>query len=338
MPTDDDLTAVEPSPSVVIPTHNRRERILALVGRLLADDGDGEIVVVDDCSRDGTADALKALVAGSPRLHVLALTEPAGASRARLAGARAASGDVLVMLDDDVMPAPGLVAKHVAHHAAYRATSPDDPDGLLVLGYMPTTVPSPLPAGAFATALYAQEYEKRCAGYERDPSTIMTALWLGNASLSRARYLHAFESGLMPTFPYRHEDRILGIVLRDLGVHGVFDRTIHATHEHNRPLPKFLKDAYDNGRGREEIHRLYPEVVPDDAEQEYLSDLPAPLRALVSSTSREPVRRAVVGTLSTGIRATGRLGARGPETTLAKIARRVELMHGARAARGAQRG
>ena len=338
MTPDERQSGVAPSPSVVIPTHNRRERILALVARLLADDDDAQIVVVDDVSRDGTAAALEQLVEGSPRLHVIALTEPAGSSRARLVGARAATGDILVMLDDDVMPSPGLVRKHVAHHTAYRATSPEDPDSLLVLGYMPTTVPSPLPAGAFATALYAQEYEKRCAGYETDPSTIMTALWLGNASLSRTRYLEAFDSGRMPRFPYRHEDRILGIVLRDLGVHGEFDRTIHATHEHNRPLPKFLKDAYENGRGREEIHRLYPDVVAGDAEEEYLADLPAPLRGLITTTRHEPVRRAVVGTLSAGIRTAGRLGARGPETAMAKVARRVELMHGARAVREAQRG
>ena len=51
---------------------------------------------------------------------------------------------------------------------------------------------------------------------------------------------------------WQAEDRILGLVLRDLGVRGVFDRSIVGHHVHSRPLEAFLRDCYENGRGRDQ--------------------------------------------------------------------------------------
>lgn len=317
----DRVTPALRSVSVVIPTRNRRARISALLDRLLADPGDHEIVVVDDGSADGTPEMLAEYARRTGRV-VPVVGPSAGSSGARRAGVERASGEILVLLDDDVMPEPGLVAAHAAHHVGT--------DDLLVLGYMPTTVPDPLPRGAFATLLYAQEYEKSCLGYASDPDLVLTALWMGNVSMSRRRFLEAFESGRMPRFTFRHEDRIFGLVLRDLGVGGIFDRSIVARHVHSRPLEAFLRDCYENGRGREAIHRLYPEVLPQSSEDVYLDGLPGPARSLVATTRREPVRRAVVGALKGGIVAAGAVGSRAGEIQLARIVRKVEQLHGAR--------
>lgn len=325
----DRVTPVLRSVSVVIPTRNRRARLAGLIDRLLADPGDHEIVVVDDGSTDGTAEMLAEYARRTPR--VVPVAGPStGSSGARRAGVERASGEILVLLDDDVMPDPGLVSAHAAHHAGT--------DDLLVLGYMPTTVPDPLPRGAFATLLYAQEYEKSCLGYAADPDLVLTALWLGNVSIPRRRFLEAFESGRMPTFTYRHEDRILGLVLRDLGVRGVFDRSIVGHHVHSRPLEAFLRDCYENGRGREAIHQLYPDVLPESSEDVYLDGLPGPARSLVATTRREPVRRALVGVLKGGIVAAGAVGSRTGELQLARIVRKVEQLHGARDVESAEAG
>lgn len=309
------------SVSVVIPTRDRRVRLSALVDRLLADPGDHEIVVVDDGSTDGTWSMLEEYARRTGR--VVPVQGPsAGAAAARLAGARRATGDVVVLLDDDVMPEPGLVAGHLAHHQRE--------DDLLVQGYMPTTVPDPLPRGGFATLLYAQEYERSCEGYDADHGLVLTALWMGNISLPRSRFVEASENPRMSTFRFRHEDRILGLVLKDLGLRGVFDRGIVAHHIHARPLDAFLRDCFENGRGREAIHRLYPDVVPEPSTEVYLDGLPGPARSVVAATRHEPVRRAVLGTLRGGITAAGALGVRGGELQLARIARKVEQLHGAR--------
>lgn len=310
-----------PRVSVVIPTLNRRERIALLLARLLEDDGDHEIVVVDDGSSDGTADALRETADRDPRV-VPVIGRAGGAIAARLTGARQASGDILVLLDDDVMPEPGLVAGHLEHHVG----TPD----LLVLGYMPTRVPDPLPRGAFATALYAQEYEQSCVRYAADPDSILTSLWMGNLSLPRARFLQAFDEGLMPEFRHRHEDQLLGLVLRDLGLRAVFDRSLLAHHEHTRPLEAFLRDCYENGRGREAVRALYPAVIGRSSEDVYLDGLPAPARTLVAATRNETWRRTALGGLKAGIRGAGAVGARGAELQLARVARKVEQLHGAR--------
>jgi hypothetical protein len=134
----------------------------------------------------------------------------------------------------------------------------------------------------------------------------------------------------MRSFSFRHEDRILGLVLRDLGLRGVFDRSIVGHHLHARPLDAFLRDCYENGRGREAIHRMYPDVLPEPSDQVYLEGLPGPARSLVAATRHEPVRRAVVGVLRGGIAAAGAVGSRQGELQLARIVRKVEQLHGAR--------
>ncbi len=307
--------------SILIPTRNRRAKLAQLIERILADPDPFELVVVDDASDDGTMDMLEEFASRHRRL-VPVRGEGRGASSARLLGARAATGDLLVLLDDDVLPAAGLAAAHAARHTPG--------DRLLVLGYMPTVVPDPVPRGGFATVLYAQEYVTRCAEYESDPSLVMTGLWLGNASISRAAYLEAFEPGAMPDFPYRHQDRLLGIVLRELGVTGVFDRSLYAQHVHARPLAAFLSDSYDQGRGRAAIKRLYPEVLPEPLDEVYLRGMSGPLRSVVAATRNDVVRKVVTGTLSAGIRGAGRVRATRLEMDLAKVARRVALLHGAR--------
>ena len=310
-----------PSVSILIPTKNRRAKVAQLIERILADPDPFELVIVDDASTDGTWDMLVDLASRHPRLLPVR-GDGRGASRARLLGARAAGGDLLVLLDDDVLPAPGLAAAHAARHTPG--------DRVLVLGYMPTVVPDPVPRGGFATVLYAQEYLARCTDYERDPDLVMTGLWLGNASIARAVYLEAFETGGMPEFPYRHQDRILGIVLRDLGVTGVFDRSLYAEHAHVRPLAAFLSDSYEQGRGRAAIKALHPDVLPEPLDEVYLSGLSGPLRSVVSATRNDVVRKVVTGTLSAGIWGAGRVRATRLEMDMAKVARRVALLHGAR--------
>ena len=272
-----------PSMSVVIPTRNRSARVAALLRRILADPGDFDVVVVNDRSTDDTREVLAEIVAADGRVRSFDSAGAGGALQSRHQGAEHASGELLVLLDDDVTPMPGLLAGHRARHGAAR--------DLIVLGYIPTVVPEPLPRGEFATLLYAREYEKRCAGYEADPATIMTSLWLGNASIRRDTYLAAFEPGRMPAFPYRHEDRVLGLVLRDLGVRGEFDRTLRADHLHVRTLEAFLRDCYRNGQGHAEIHRARPDVLGEDPELHYLDGLRGPLRSVIAATRHEPVRK-----------------------------------------------
>ena len=87
--------------SVVIPTLNEAQGIGALLERLLRSPGVDEVVVADGGSTDGTQEISRASAAR--------LVESARGRGTQLAaGARAASGDVLLFLHADVVPPPDV--------------------------------------------------------------------------------------------------------------------------------------------------------------------------------------------------------------------------------------
>ena len=107
-----------PRISVIIPARNEAALIGATVGSVIRardrdqearrEGGAVEIIVVDNASDDGTADALaRHAAAGDVRV---ATCVPLGAARARNFGARLASGRTLIFLDADTqLPAGGIV-------------------------------------------------------------------------------------------------------------------------------------------------------------------------------------------------------------------------------------
>ena len=106
-----------PRISVVIPTYQRREVVLESVRSLAVQDfaGDFELIVVVDGSKDGSAEALRALEFPFP---ITVIEQPnQGASKARNRGAVAARGEILLFLDDDMVAHPRLLAEHVSSHA-----------------------------------------------------------------------------------------------------------------------------------------------------------------------------------------------------------------------------
>lgn len=114
------------SVSVVVPVYNERPN-LALLHReidvVMAATGlPWELILVDDASDDGSAEALADLAAAGPRVRVVTLADRTGQSGALLAGFAAARGDVVVTLDADLQndPAdiPRLLAALPGHGAA----------------------------------------------------------------------------------------------------------------------------------------------------------------------------------------------------------------------------
>lgn len=86
--------------SVIIPYYKRGEVFERGLDTILNQEyPDREIIVVDNHSEDGLRERLEARQAG---IKVIELPENRGACAARNAGIRAASGEVLAILDDDV--------------------------------------------------------------------------------------------------------------------------------------------------------------------------------------------------------------------------------------------
>jgi glycosyltransferase involved in cell wall biosynthesis len=105
--------------SIVIPVFNSggpmvRECHAALSGVLSAIAEPAEIVFVDDGSRDGTLDALKAVQRTDPRVRVVELTANFGQHAAFSAGFDAVRGDVVVTMDVDLQADPADIPKMIA--------------------------------------------------------------------------------------------------------------------------------------------------------------------------------------------------------------------------------
>jgi glycosyltransferase involved in cell wall biosynthesis len=93
--------------SVVIATYNRGPRIADTLDSVLAQTRPAtEVVMVDDCSPDGTGDWVRA---NYPAVRVVRPERNGGTSAARNLGARAATGDVLVFLDHDDLMFPHAI-------------------------------------------------------------------------------------------------------------------------------------------------------------------------------------------------------------------------------------
>jgi glycosyltransferase involved in cell wall biosynthesis len=91
--------------SVVMPAYNERDTIDEIVRRVMAVPLRIELIVVDDCSTDGTRDMLTAL---QRELGFTLLLQPANAGKgaALRAGFAAVNGDIVVIQDADLEYSP----------------------------------------------------------------------------------------------------------------------------------------------------------------------------------------------------------------------------------------
>jgi dolichol-phosphate mannosyltransferase len=118
------MTEAVPDISVVVPVHNEqgaavplaREIAAAFAGRAF------EMVFVNDASKDGTLDELRALQAELPMLRVLSHGSNAGQSRAVRTGVLAARAPIVVTLDGDGQNPPADAPRLVDLLAASPST------------------------------------------------------------------------------------------------------------------------------------------------------------------------------------------------------------------------
>lgn len=103
--------------SVVIPSYNRRDCVLALLKDVYAQKGvEMEVIVVDDRSPD---DSVEAIRREFPQVTLLVNEKNGGPAVTRNRGIRAATGDIVVGFDSDVtIPDENLLAKVAARYQA----------------------------------------------------------------------------------------------------------------------------------------------------------------------------------------------------------------------------
>jgi glycosyltransferase involved in cell wall biosynthesis len=87
--------------SIVIPAYNEKTTILEVLERVRSADIPKEIIVVDDCSTDGTREILQT-IPPSTDLKIILLPRNSGKGAALRSGFAAVSGDIVVIQDADL--------------------------------------------------------------------------------------------------------------------------------------------------------------------------------------------------------------------------------------------
>ncbi|HMJ11304.1 MAG TPA: glycosyltransferase family A protein [Polyangiaceae bacterium] len=215
---------MRPELSIVTPTFNRHERLgrvlLALEQQTIARER-FEVVVVDDGSTDGTAEWL----AGRAYTFPLRLLrqQNSGPAKARNAGVQAATSDLILFLDDDVVPVPELVAEHLSSHA-----DPQTP--AVVMGPLASLPHYAQPWVAWEQAQVEKQYVAMQRG-DYEPS--FRQFWTGNASVARQ---HLLAAGLFNAEHKRGEDIELGFRLFERGLKFRFNPRARGLHHAERSL------------------------------------------------------------------------------------------------------
>lgn len=236
--------------SVVIPTFQRRDIVTRSVAALDRQSfRDFEAVVAVDGSTDGTAAALADLQTSFP----LRVVEQPNQGRAAAvnAGAGAAAGEILLILDDDMSADPGLLAEHDRAHR----------DGAeVVMGDLPLDPASPPNLLSWGVGWWA---ESRCERLSQPGEEIGIAdLLTGQISISRAAFeaVGGFDAGFTRDGLFGGEDLDLGYRLLKAGYEiGFNPRAISRQYYDVDPLA-YLDRAYETGRSDWELVAKHPEL------------------------------------------------------------------------------
>ncbi len=232
--------------SVIIPTHNRADQLRncldALAEQTETFDNYEVIVVLDGCT-DHTEAMLAAAAVPYP-LRVLQ-QERQGQAAARNRGGDAASGRVLLFLDDDVVPTQGLVEHHLRlHRTRGRAVG---------LGALPLLVRQ-------RAHWYVRWFEERWNTHflhlgmpERRPS--WQDCYGGNLSVPRAAFVEI--GGFATDVPHSH-DAELGYRLEESGMSFVYLADAAGRHDDTKGLRELTSAIQRHGAAAVELSRRHP--------------------------------------------------------------------------------
>lgn len=236
--------------TVVIPTRDKLpllERTLSALRLQALDASVWDVVVVDDASGDGTGARLQSLREDwGGRLTVVAPARNVGRAAARNLGARAATGEAVLFLDDDIVAPPDLLDAHLALLSRHPG------DGTIGLV---RTAPDLIDAPHF--------HYLDTRGVAKTVGDTVPARYLvtQNTAVPRAAFLEA--GGFDESYrAYGFEDMDLGFRLEDAGV--VFRplRSPVPEHVHHHTLAQWLAKKRECGHGplqhlaRRHPHRL----------------------------------------------------------------------------------
>lgn len=97
--------------SIVIPVYNERDTVLTVIDKVASTPFEKEIVLVDDCSSDGTRDILQSLNRDDVELKVFYHEVNQGKGAALRTGFAQTTGDIVIIQDADLEYSPDEYGK-----------------------------------------------------------------------------------------------------------------------------------------------------------------------------------------------------------------------------------
>jgi len=231
-------TDARPHVTVVIPTYQRRTSLRhaleALSSQTMSSE-DFEVVVSIDGSIDGTQEMLARFPA--PYRLTTHWQPNRGRAAACNTGIRMARGELIVLLDDDMQPAPEFLQAHAAAHMDGRPRA--------VMGAAPIVeVRNETPATRYVRRKFNQHL---CRLAEANHAFALRDFYSGNLSVPRAVLLDAqgFDEGFTI---YGNEDIELWWRLQAAGIELTFSETALAHQHYTKNFRELARDHIAKGR------------------------------------------------------------------------------------------
>ena len=224
-----------PAFSVVIPTYQRRaslERVLTTLARQEWPADALEVLVVSDGGDDGSVEMARAHPLPFPARVLEQVNQ--GPAAARNLGVANARHELVLFLDDDVVPHARLVAEHAHGHG--------EAGNRVVIGPMLEPPVRLQPWVRWESRRLAEQYRAMEAG---DWAPTPWQLYTGNASV-RVEWIR--RAGGFDTSLKRAEDIELGFRLERLGCEFVFNPDAAGLHYATRSYRSWTGAAYQYGR------------------------------------------------------------------------------------------
>lgn len=226
-----------PKVSVVLPTYNRLARLKRVCAGLEQQNypmDDFEVIIVSDGSTDGTNEYLQSMKTCLKVKPVI--QKNGGPAAARNAGIANATGDIIVFIDDDVVPIPQFISEHIRIHEA-------SPVEVAVVGPMLTPPDARLaPWVRWGQDRLAEQYDDMV---QERWKPVARQFYTGNASMSR-RLLE--QSGGFDANFHRAEDVELAYRLEQQGLTFLFNPKAIGYHYEERSFPSWVNIPYSYGR------------------------------------------------------------------------------------------
>lgn len=242
-----------PRVSVIVPTYQRRasvERALHALERQTMAPAEYEVIVAIDGSQDGTRELVDGFAAP---YRLRGFWQPnRGRAAACNLGIRAAEAELIVILDDDMEPAPGFLQAHARAHQLGGAWA--------VLGAVPVAREAGEPA---VVGLIAAKFETLMDRLSRPGYRVgFREFYSGNVSIPAAalREVGGFDEAFTV---YGNEDSELALRLLRAGVRIVFSPDALAYQHYAKDFAALAGDNVAKGRTAVQLASKAPETLAD---------------------------------------------------------------------------